>query len=71
MKPRTVMALPPHLVGGIGDTPEPRKRTTAGEYQAKYRKARDEEGLREVRGIYLKPALHAQVRAFARSLKAL
>ena len=42
---------------------------TDAERQARYRKARLDAGQPEIRGIYADPRIHAQIRAFARSLQ--
>jgi hypothetical protein len=42
---------------------------TDAQRQARYRQARLAAGQPEIRGLYAHPSLHAQIRAFARSLE--
>lgn len=42
---------------------------TDAQRQSKYRQARLAAGQPELRGLYAHPSLHAQIRAFARSLE--
>lgn len=52
----------------MGAVDNPLMPLSAKEKQAAYRQRQAEQGLQEVRGIYLPPAMHAELKKIARKL---